>query len=832
MIRQFLFLFITPLVLGYLKPKATFPNRPECLKSSNGLIDSTQEIYFPDSWSNYNPNNWGYSQQNTTWLKELKFLRYAQDMIDNGTLILNNDCQVSFWDYKCPHMLNVMMRVKTIQGQGIRTITILRGCKSLEKPNTETGNRIPLKSENFGLDCYIRKMFDQPIPNHILSRWEPLLAKCANKVMQLSEHMFQQSQFDRVLTSACEKAVNYYSYQLCGSNSFSDEDSYLMCWLKNKNANFKLRCIDVVNSRISLIARNEKLLNRRFLFSQCKSELDFYDCAPNNSNLYIQPIDMLTCLVDGYYNYSKKKSVPNLFGSIDFVDDTKVDVMFKSSCQLEMRSSANWFFQEPRLTPNLMMDCAQVLNKCYKLGLQKDTEIVHCLMYMAGANEKFNDQTKICVETLNKIAKINQVGIQPGFDGRVAADCKAFSNECKDPSCIRLNTYDKYDPIKQEYISYPKNYSDPCTQRTIERLFYTLQNLPEDLIDGRLAKCSNENDIYLNMFPIVPKENLTRKIDEYNGPNPFELLLPFYNLSTGYCNNHIFYTLSPYQSPYLNGALDFCPGRSNHITLNPNLQIEKLQLNGKNFDKYKPSYKVKNGIAQPYLTVNYINGSICKATGLPRTTKVLNFCMSDYSTMVNEPCETSPCNYEIEVYTYHLCKHPALLPYLLKTTPSTPIPSTPQPTLEIYEKEKEITWKRNPFTDTPKETTALPYWTRYRATSARDSWRYYTQRTKDWRNNWYASTPEPVYYRSTWDSWRYYTQRTQDWLNNWYASTPEPVYYRSNSEFEIPPWVGYLVFGVVMWVLGFASQKYMCRNKDRVLWPRAEGYNKISTITT
>uniref|UniRef100_A0A914DLK0 Uncharacterized protein n=1 Tax=Acrobeloides nanus TaxID=290746 RepID=A0A914DLK0_9BILA len=226
----------------------------------------------------------------------------------------------------------------------------------------------------------------------------------------------------------------------------------------------------------------------------------------------------------------------------------------------------------------------------------------------------------------------------------------------------------------------------------------------------------------------------------------------------------------------------------------------------------------------------------------------------------NEPCETSPCNYEIQIYSHHLCTHPAFLPYLLKTTP---IPSTPRPTLEIYGKEKEITWKRNPFTDTPKETTGLPYWTRYRATSARDSWRYYTQRTKDWRNNWYASTPEPVYYRSTWDSWRYYTQRTQDWLNNWYASTPEPVYYRStwdswryytqrtqdwlnnwyastpepvyyrsNSEFEIPPWVGYLVFGVVMWILGFASQKYMCRNKDRVLWPRAEGYNKISTITT
>ena len=38
----------------------------------------------------------------------------------------------------------------------------------------------------------------------------------------------------------------------------------------------------------------------------------------------------------------------------------KDDVMFKSSCQLEMRSSANWFFEEPRLTPNLMMDCAQV----------------------------------------------------------------------------------------------------------------------------------------------------------------------------------------------------------------------------------------------------------------------------------------------------------------------------------------------------------------------------------------------------------------------------------------------------------------------------------------
>jgi hypothetical protein len=69
---------------------------------------------------------------------------------------------------------------------------------------------------------------------------------------------------------------------------------------------------------------------------------------------------MLTCLVDGYYNYSKKKSVPSLFGSMDFEDGTKVDVMFKSSCQLEMRSSASRFFQEPRLTPNLMMDCAQV----------------------------------------------------------------------------------------------------------------------------------------------------------------------------------------------------------------------------------------------------------------------------------------------------------------------------------------------------------------------------------------------------------------------------------------------------------------------------------------
>uniref|UniRef100_A0A914CEJ6 Uncharacterized protein n=1 Tax=Acrobeloides nanus TaxID=290746 RepID=A0A914CEJ6_9BILA len=101
MIRQFLFLFITPLVLGYLKSKATFPNRPECLKSSNGLIDSTQ-IDFPyrDPWNNYYDNSWGYSQQNTNWLKDLKFLRYVQDMIDNGTLILNNDCQVSFWDYK------------------------------------------------------------------------------------------------------------------------------------------------------------------------------------------------------------------------------------------------------------------------------------------------------------------------------------------------------------------------------------------------------------------------------------------------------------------------------------------------------------------------------------------------------------------------------------------------------------------------------------------------------------------------------------------------------------------------------------------------------------
>uniref|UniRef100_A0A914DXD7 MRH domain-containing protein n=1 Tax=Acrobeloides nanus TaxID=290746 RepID=A0A914DXD7_9BILA len=485
---------------------------------------------------------------------------------------------------------------------------------------------------------------------------------------------------------------------------------------------------------------------------------------------------MLTCLVDGYYNYSKKKSVPSLFGNMDFEDYIKVDVMFKSSCQLEMRSSASRFFQEPRLTPNLMMDCAQVLNTCYELGLQKDTEIVHCLMYMVGANKQVNDQTKICVETLNKIAKINQVGIQPGFDERLAADCKAFSNECKDPSCIRLNTYDKYDRIKR--LRYPENYSDPCTQRTIEKIFYTLQNLPEDLIDGRLKTCPNENSNYPDMYGVVHKENLTRKIDEYFGPNPLDLLLPFYKVSTGFCNKQI------YSYPHGAWEASFCPANFTHITLNPYLQRKELKLNGKNFDKYKPSYKVKNGIVQPYFTINHINGSICKANGLPRTTKVLHFCSPnsyynlntirnhyDYYKMVNEPCETSPCNYEIEVYTYHLCKHPAFLPYLLKTTPSTPIPSTPRPTLEIYEKEKEITWKRNPFTDTPKKTTGLPYW----------------------------------------------------------ASTPEPVYYRS--EFKIPPWVGYFVFGVVMCgaLLGFAIRKYMSRNKDRVLWPRAEGYNEVIT---
>jgi hypothetical protein len=109
--------------------------------------------------------------------------------------------------------------------------------------------------------------------------------------------------------------------------------------------------------------------------------------------------------------------------------------------------------------------------------------------------------------------------------------------ECKDMSCIQLNTYD---PIKETYMSYPTNYSDPCTQRILEKFFYVLQNLPEDLIDGRLQTCSNDNYNYPNMDVVAHKENLTRKIDEYFGPNPFELLLPFYKVSTGFCNNQIY----------------------------------------------------------------------------------------------------------------------------------------------------------------------------------------------------------------------------------------------------------------------------------------------------
>uniref|UniRef100_A0A4P6D8D0 Endoplasmic reticulum lectin 1 n=1 Tax=Rhodnius prolixus TaxID=13249 RepID=A0A4P6D8D0_RHOPR len=181
---------------------------------------------------------------------------------------------------------------------------------------------------------------------------------------------------------------------------------------------------------------------------------------------------------------------------------------------------------------------------------------------------------------------------------------------------------------------------------------------------------SSDKEKYQCILPQL-KEKEKSNDEDYNGPNPIELLSSVFQHSSCTSLLESYWTYELCHGKYVRQYHEEREGTKvkmqeyylgkwdKSMTAKLSAEFDKDREEGKPLN---PPMKKLDGISLPYLQLNFTDGTLCDLNNKPRRTNVLYVCFAGGKNDIFLIKETSTCEYEVIVISSELCKHPKYRP--------------------------------------------------------------------------------------------------------------------------------------------------------------------------
>ncbi|XP_014259724.1 endoplasmic reticulum lectin 1 [Cimex lectularius] len=201
------------------------------------------------------------------------------------------------------------------------------------------------------------------------------------------------------------------------------------------------------------------------------------------------------------------------------------------------------------------------------------------------------------------------------------------------------------------------------------------QLIEESEVAKTMVVTTHEKETYKCVLPVI-KDTKKDSEEEYNGPNPIDLLIKLFLFSPCTTLLESYWTYELCHGKHIRQYHEEREGKKVKIqeyylgkwdmSMTDKLSLEftkefvyKEKVEGK---KFIPPMKKLDGITLPYLQFNFTEGTICDLNGKPRRTNVLYVCFPNGKNDIFSIKETSTCEYEVIVISPELCRHPKYRP--------------------------------------------------------------------------------------------------------------------------------------------------------------------------
>ncbi|CAD5216477.1 unnamed protein product [Bursaphelenchus xylophilus] len=305
------------------------------------------------------------------------------------------------------------------------------GCGTLTKPSAHQGARYP-HSQGSVLECLIDKMVNIPKDAAKAQIIQNLPTECRKEVMRIAELQSEDWHMDRPLYFACREDRERFC-----SEVQAGEGRVFQCLMDHKDdKTMEPGCAKIIAERAGLMGQDYRLAHP--LLKGCKNEMKAYQCTPQvgferSQNFHLSWV--LLCLENGQHQYNKQQHEKQQAEKENKQPQATPDLMpFTQECNHEMQQHRSMMVSEFRMSPELVMTCAQEIDKyCSPKGdLESGGKTIHCLMSHAEARDEKKVLGPQCVNALQQLMKVADVGSNYRVDKVLWQSCRPLiEGKCK-----------------------------------------------------------------------------------------------------------------------------------------------------------------------------------------------------------------------------------------------------------------------------------------------------------------------------------------------------------------------------------------------------------------
>ncbi|TMS33552.1 hypothetical protein L596_001281 [Steinernema carpocapsae] len=282
------------------------------------------------------------------------------------------------------------------------------GCGQLTTPSKHNQVRVP-HSQGSVLECLIDRLVKNPQMH--ADALKSMDDDCRHEVMRLVELQSDDFHLDRHLFFACREDREKFCGEVPAGNGKVFE-----CLLSHKDEpNMHPECRNVTNDRAQRMGEDYRMAPP--LVKACGNEMKHYQCIPQTDmrgspNFHLSWV--LLCLENAVHVITQRKQ------------GQPVDKPFSEGCQHEMIAHRQMMVEEFRMSPELVMNCAQEIhNYCSPNGdIERSGATMHCLMSHAQERDEKRQLGPQCMTALSTLVKVADLGSNYKVDKVLYESCK------------------------------------------------------------------------------------------------------------------------------------------------------------------------------------------------------------------------------------------------------------------------------------------------------------------------------------------------------------------------------------------------------------------------
>uniref|UniRef100_A0A7E4VEA0 Golgi apparatus protein 1 n=1 Tax=Panagrellus redivivus TaxID=6233 RepID=A0A7E4VEA0_PANRE len=282
-------------------------------------------------------------------------------------------------------------------------------------------------SQGATLECLIDKFVNVPKGQEELVK--SVSNDCRHEVMRIAELQSEDFHLDRPLYFACREDRERFCQEVQAG-----EGKVFQCLMEHREDKLmNPECGKILSERAGLIGQDAHLAHP--LTKACVSEMKYYKCQLQpgfQSSMNFHLSWLLLCLENGLHNFKSQEH--DLAAGKPLPVNTEKFQPFTAECQHELIVHRGFMVQEFRMSPELVMGCAQEIDKfCSPNGdIEKEGKTIHCLMQHAQARDEKYALGPQCYTALQSLMKVADIGNNYRVDKVLYASCRTLiDGKCK-----------------------------------------------------------------------------------------------------------------------------------------------------------------------------------------------------------------------------------------------------------------------------------------------------------------------------------------------------------------------------------------------------------------